>query len=70
MKKNVNKKNVIANAFRDRLHRWPKIGAKDGLALRKFADFLRQCVTAMDVVCSPSNSNDERQNKILEKFHD
>ena len=39
---------VIGNAFRNKLERWPRIMAKDGEGLRKFADFLNQCHTAMD----------------------
>ena len=37
---------VITNAFRDKLDKWPRIGAKDGLALRRLSDFLRQCESA------------------------
>ena len=40
---------VITNAFRAKLDAWHKIPARDGLALRKFADFLRQCETAMRI---------------------
>ncbi len=62
---------IVGNAFRDKFERRHKIGPKDGVALRKFAYFLQQCVTAMDVVDSLFILNDERQNKkILEKFPD
>ena len=38
---------VIGNAFRNKLERLPRIMAKDGEGLKKFADFLNQCHTAM-----------------------
>ena len=34
---------VVANAFRSKLDEWKKIASRDGIALRKYADFLRQC---------------------------
>ena len=33
---------VVANAFRDRLERWQRINSRDGVALLRYADFLRQ----------------------------
>ena len=44
---------IVANAFRDKLDAWPDIAPRDGSALRKFADFLRQCNTAMQTTESP-----------------
>ena len=41
---------VIADAFRTKLEAWPKIQPNDGFALRKFADFLGQCESAMHIV--------------------
>ncbi|XP_054866973.1 uncharacterized protein LOC129349027 [Amphiprion ocellaris] len=38
---------VVAEAFRDKLHTWPKIGPKDSTELRKFVDFLRSCESAI-----------------------
>ena len=32
---------VVITAFRDKLDTWPKIQARNAVALRKFADFLR-----------------------------
>ena len=62
---------VVANAFRDRLDSWPKIPSRDGEALRKFSDFLRQCETAMQITGSLSILNDSRENrKILAKLPD
>jgi len=41
---------TVANTFRDRLEDWPKIKPQDGLSLRKYADFLRQCTVAMETI--------------------
>lgn len=38
---------VIAKAFRDKLHAWPKIASRESADLRKFVDFLRSCESAM-----------------------
>ena len=62
---------IIANAFRDKLDRWPKISSKDALGLRNLADFLHQCVTAMDRIGNLHHLNDERENqKLLAKLPD
>ena len=39
---------VIANAFRGKIDSWPKINARDSQSLLKFADFLKQCLAAMN----------------------
>ncbi|KAJ8027919.1 hypothetical protein HOLleu_30014 [Holothuria leucospilota] len=41
---------VIADAFRSKLEQWPNIQPNDGIGLRKFADFLMQCESAMHLV--------------------
>lgn len=56
---------VIGNAFRNKLERWPRIMAKDGEGLRKFADFLNQCHTAMDSMKCLNILDDERENRKL-----
>ena len=56
---------IVANAFRDKLDAWPNITERDGSALRKFADFLRQCNTAMQTTKSLNILNDSRENKKL-----
>ena len=62
---------VIANAFRDKLEKWPKIPPKDGTGLQKFADFLQQCSVAMQTIKSLSILNDDRENrKLLTKLPD
>ena len=40
----------VRQAFRDRLDKWPKTGAKDSTALRKFSDFLKGCLDAIPYV--------------------
>ena len=56
---------IVANAFRDKLDAWPNIAPRDGSALRKFADFLRQCNTAMQTTESLNKLNDSRENRKL-----
>ena len=38
---------VIAKAFRDKLHAWPKVASGESADFRKFVDFLRSCQSAM-----------------------
>ena len=54
---------VIGCAFRDRLEKWPKIQEKDSFGLRRFSDFLKQCLTAMSSVKGLSVLNDDRENR-------
>ena len=62
---------VVASAFRDKLVKWPKVAPRDGLALRKLADFLRQCTSAMKFMDCLNVLNDHRENrKILMKLPD
>ena len=62
---------VISPAFKDRLDAWPKIPYRDGIALRRFPDFLRQCQTAMQSMNSLNILNDDRENrKMLAKLPD
>lgn len=62
---------VIANAFRDKLDRWPKIQSRDSYGLRKFADFLKQCLAAMETIGCLNVLDDERENrKMLAKLPD
>jgi hypothetical protein len=60
---------LVASAFRDKLESWPKVMSRDGIALRKLADFLRQCQTAMRTTSSLNILNDDRENqKMLSKL--
>ena len=56
---------TIANAFRDRLEKWPKLSGKDQVGLRKFSDFLRQCSLAIPTNPSLQILNDDRENRKL-----
>lgn len=41
---------LIGDAFRTKLDMWPKISKSDPLALRKFSDFITQCVLARKTI--------------------
>ncbi|XP_030597267.1 uncharacterized protein LOC115788399 isoform X1 [Archocentrus centrarchus] len=60
---------IIQRAFRDKLARWPKIGANDPLALREFADFLQGCTEAISHIKGLAILNDcEENHKLLKKL--
>ncbi|XP_052071218.1 uncharacterized protein LOC127709652 [Mytilus californianus] len=62
---------IISNAFRDRLDNWPKVLSRDNIALRKFSDFLKQCLSAMKTMGTLNALNDNRENrKLLSKLPD
>ncbi|MEW8545262.1 MAG: DUF1759 domain-containing protein [Candidatus Thiodiazotropha sp.] len=62
---------VIGSAFRDKLEKWPKIAPKDCNSLQRFADFVKQCQTAMDSIGTLKCLNDDRENrKFLSKLPD
>ena len=62
---------IVGNAFRDKLEKWPKIAPKDCKALQRFADFIKQCQTAMDSIGTLKCLNDDRENrKFLSKLPD
>ncbi len=52
---------VVSEAFRNKLDHWPRVNSKDGAALRKFANFFKQCYAGMQ-----SNSN----LKVLDDAHE
>ena len=54
---------VMPNAFRDKLEKWQRINSRDGAALQRYADFLRQCHTAMRSIGNLSVLNDVRENR-------
>lgn len=56
---------VIAKAFRDKLHSWPKLGSRESADLRKFVDFLRSCKSAMAHNESLNVLNDGIENQKL-----
>ncbi|KAL0147771.1 hypothetical protein M9458_056914 [Cirrhinus mrigala] len=60
---------VVHKANRDKLMKWPKIGPNDPLALRDFADFLKDCLEAMPHVKGLAILNDSEENhKLLKKL--
>ena len=62
---------VVGKAFRDKLDKWHKVAPYDGLSLRKFADYLSQCETAMITISSLNALNDDREiQKIQTKLPD
>ncbi|XP_032425349.1 uncharacterized protein LOC116724101 isoform X1 [Xiphophorus hellerii] len=56
---------VIAKAFRDKLHTWPKLQGKDSAELRKFVDFLQSCQSAMTTNENLNVLNDGIENQRL-----
>ena len=61
----------IAGAFCEKLESWPRVGNRDSVALRKLADFLRQCLITIRSTPSLGILNDELENRrILEKLPD
>ena len=59
----------IGKAFWDKLNKWPRIHYKDAAGLRKFADFLHQCVAGMEFIPSlRSLENELEHGKIFEKL--
>lgn len=62
---------VIGNAFRNKFEKWPKILSRDNIAFRKFSDFLKQCLSAINTMNTLNVMNDDRENrKLLAKMPD
>ena len=60
---------LVSTAYRKKLYEWPKIQQNDGPALRKFADFLDSCKTAMESIPHLVVLNDSEENvKLLKKL--
>ncbi|XP_047473555.1 uncharacterized protein LOC125028204 [Penaeus chinensis] len=60
---------IVANAFRRKLSEWPKISNKDGHALHKLSDFLKNCLTVMKTTDYLNILNDPQENsKMLQKL--
>ena len=58
-----------AETFKDKLHNWPVVKGGDGKGLRKLADFLWQCSSAMASLKHLSSLNSADENKqILNKL--
>lgn len=54
---------MVAEAFREKLDKWPKIDPKNYEDLRRFSDFLLQCSAAMKEMSSLDILNDTREIK-------
>lgn len=62
---------VIGNAFRDKLEQWPNIASIDSKALLKFADLLKQCHAAMNIIGTLKVLDDDKENrKLISKLPD
>ena len=59
---------VIADAFGDTLENWQRINPRDGTALQRYADFLRQYNTAIKSIGSLRVLNDEHAVRSTEKY--
>ena len=61
----------IAEAYREKLDKWPKVNQRDAVALQRYADFLQSCLDAMPYIKSLSVLNDCKENqKMLTKLPD
>lgn len=54
---------LVAEGYRDKIENWPRIQANDGKALRRFTDFLKQCLVAISHCPSLEILSDCRENK-------
>jgi len=62
---------TVANAFRRKLHEWPKISGNDAASLTKLSDFLQQCQAVMRVNTYLKILDDCHENQeILKKLPD
>jgi hypothetical protein len=61
---------VLSSAFLDKLEAYPKVPDRDKAVLRKFSDFLRQCLAASKVIPGMSLNNPRDNMRIQEKLPD
>ena len=54
---------MLQRAFRERINHWPKVGERDGHALREFSDFLNSCKDSMQQVKGLQILNDYEENR-------
>lgn len=60
---------IVADAYRKKINNWPKIPPNGGQGLRKFADFLQHCNTAMNTIQYLNVLNDPDENqKMIKKL--
>ena len=61
--------NVVSTAFINKLEKWPKIGAKDAIALREFSDLLDKILAAKETIPGLSVLNYAKENiRLLAKL--
>ncbi|CAG2238517.1 unnamed protein product [Mytilus edulis] len=58
---------IVGNAFRDRLEKWPKIASRDSLGLRKFSDYIKQCLSAMKTIKNLNVLNNDHFSVFIER---
>lgn len=56
---------TISDAYRKRIMQWPKIPPNDGMALRKFSDFLENCKAAMKSIEYLKALDDPKENQMM-----
>ena len=54
---------IVANAYREKLEKYPKITPKDSQGLWKYSNFLGQCLATMKSIAELNVLNDPRQNR-------
>ena len=54
---------LVANAYRQKINKWPKIQPNDGTSLRKSSDFLLHCQSAMKEIKYLKALNDPEENQ-------
>ena len=65
LKKRFGSDFVVANAFRQKLRKWPRIQNDDFVGFRKFSDYVAQVETAKECNRSLSVLDDEQENRAL-----
>ncbi|XP_064631008.1 uncharacterized protein LOC135489540 [Lineus longissimus] len=69
LKERYGNKFITAEAYKQRIDSWPHLKAGDGRELRKFADFLTSCASAMNSIRYLDGLNNPDENKkILRKL--
>ena len=57
---------ILQNAYREKLEKFSIIAPRDSAGLRRYADLLRQCLSASRVIPSMSALNDIRENQRMQ----
>ncbi|KAK3728019.1 hypothetical protein QZH41_000113 [Actinostola sp. cb2023] len=56
---------LVTEAYRKKISQWPKIPPNDGIALRKYSDFLSHCQTAMKKIKYLKALDDPNENQSM-----